>query len=207
MDDDDEDDVDHVEEEPDVRHLQDGRLGETSDEGGEKRGEHEEAGDGSHEPVVEVLHVNEEGQVHEEPEDEGLEKESDHHRVEDPDQPDVEPEAAALQREVCLGPHLTHFECCQNPFSKYRDGVPALGQRHRGVVLPREVDGAGAVLLVKGVLEVVEGAAVLEPEVPGHDQGVLRPTVPHVLRVGRLVAVGGTIISVSSVEEDIYFVS
>ena len=46
-----------------------------------------------------------------------LEKESDHHRVEDPDQLDVEPEAAALQREVCLGPHLTHFECCQNPFS------------------------------------------------------------------------------------------
>ena len=72
MDDDDEDDVDHVEEEPDVRHLQDGRLGERADEGGEKRGEHEEAGDGSHEPVVEVLHVNEEGQVHEEPQDEGL---------------------------------------------------------------------------------------------------------------------------------------
>ena len=49
-----------------------GQLWERADEGGEKRGEHEEAGDGSHEPVVEVLHVNEEGQVHEEPEDECL---------------------------------------------------------------------------------------------------------------------------------------
>ena len=32
----------------------------------------------------------------------------------------------------------------------------------------------------------------MEPEVPGHDQGVLRPAVPHVLGVGRLVAVGGS---------------
>ena len=32
----------------------------------------------------------------------------------------------------------------------------------------------------------------MEPEVPGHDQGVLCPAVPHVLGVGRLVAVGGS---------------
>ena len=48
--DDDQDDVDHVEQQPDVRQLQYGGLGEGADQGGEEGGEHEEPGDGSHEP-------------------------------------------------------------------------------------------------------------------------------------------------------------
>ena len=136
VDDDDQDDVDHVEQQPDVRQLQYGRLGEGADEGGEEGGEHQEAGDGAHEPVVEVLHVNEEGQVDEEPEDEGLnrrnvmlvrhrlshchnvtlwdlEEESDDDRVVDPVQLDVEPEGAASHGQVGLRPQLSHSERCQ----------------------------------------------------------------------------------------------
>ena len=48
--DDDEDDVDHVEQQPDVSQLQYGRLREGTDQGGEQRGEHQEASDGAHEP-------------------------------------------------------------------------------------------------------------------------------------------------------------
>ena len=51
VDDDDQDEVDHVEQEPDVCHLQQGRLGEGADEGGEEGGEHQETSDGSHEPT------------------------------------------------------------------------------------------------------------------------------------------------------------
>ena len=41
----------------------------------------------------------------------------------------------------------------------------------------------------------IEGTAILEPEVPGHDQEVLRPAVPHVLGVGGGVAVHGPAVS------------
>ena len=53
-----------------VSHLLPQRREE--DQGGEQGGEHQEAGNGAHEPVVEVFHVDEESQVDQEPEDEGL---------------------------------------------------------------------------------------------------------------------------------------
>ena len=52
MDDDDQDEVDHEEQEPDVRQLQQGRLGEGADEGGEEGSEHQKTSDGSHKPTA-----------------------------------------------------------------------------------------------------------------------------------------------------------
>ena len=48
---------------------------------------------------------------------------------------------------------------------------------------------------IEALITYIEGTAVLEPVVPGHDEGVLLAAVPHVLGVGGGVAVHGAAVS------------
>ena len=155
VDDDHEDDHDHEEQQPDVRQLDPGRGREGTENRGEKGGEHKESGDGAHEPVVEVGDIDEEGQVDQEPEHEGLEEGGDEGRYPDPLQRDGEHELAAGLRPLGDGRQVHHGEGGQDPGAYHRDRGRGGLQGDRLVVFPRQTDDSGAHLRVQRVSKIL----------------------------------------------------
>ena len=126
-----------------------GRLWEGSLHGGEERRQHEEGGEGAHEPVREVSDVYEEGEVGEEPEEEGLEVGGGEVGAVEPVQVEEEAEPAAGRGEAGVGSDLPDGELGEDGAALVEDGGDGLGQHDGMVVLPSQLHAASAHLGVE----------------------------------------------------------
>ena len=119
---DDADNVDNVEREPDVDVEKVGRLWELAVDRPHDGRDDEEGGEGAHEPVAEVVDVDKEGQVGEEPEEEALEKRREKMARVDSLKDDDVREPCLLLRQVVPGRDALDGELCEGHLSVVGDG-------------------------------------------------------------------------------------